>query len=142
MNGSATRYPGAQPFSDDALSRKIFFGREREVIALSDQILANRMVVVYARSGLAVHAAKSRGKNVTLRVTKQPEHGTGETIATTNYPNYPKENIRFKCNEHKVRGMQISYKSAEKYVGDDTLDLLVLFPAGTAWEVHYDISVR
>ena len=80
--------------------------------------------------------------DVTVRVTKQPEHGTGETIATTNYPNYPKENIRLKCNEHKVRGMQISYKSAEKYVGDDTLDLLVLFPAGTAWEVHYDISVR
>src|SRR5262245_65864810 len=52
MNGSATRYPGAQPFSDDALSRKVFFGREREVIALSDQILASRMVVVYARSGL------------------------------------------------------------------------------------------
>ena len=22
------------------------------------------------------------------------------------------------------------------------LELLVLFPAGTAWEVHYDISVR
>ena len=42
-----------------------------------------------------------------------------------------------KCNEHKV-----NYKSAEKYVGDDAFDLLVLFPAGIAWEVHYDISVR
>jgi hypothetical protein len=38
--------------------------------------------------------------------------------------------------------MQINYKSAEKYTGDDTLDLLVLFPGGTAWEAHYDISVR
>ena len=25
--------------------------------------------------------------------------------------------------------MQVNYKSAEKYVGDDALDLLVLFPA-------------
>jgi len=33
-------------------------------------------------------------------------------------------------------------KSAEKYVGDDTLDLLVFFPGGFAWEVHYDINVR
>jgi hypothetical protein len=27
-------------------------------------------------------------------------------------------------------------------VGDDALDLLVLFPSGFAWEVHYDVSVR
>src|SRR6516225_1723398 len=58
------------------------------------------------------------------------------------FPGYPKENIRFKCNEHKVKGIQINYKSAAKYVGSDELELLVLFPAGTAWEVHYDISVR
>jgi hypothetical protein len=38
--------------------------------------------------------------------------------------------------------MQINYKSAAKYVGSDELELLVLFPAGTAWEVHYDMSVR
>ncbi len=55
---------------------------------------------------------------------------------------YPKENIRFKCNDHKVRGMQVHYKSAEKYVGSDELELLVLFPAGFAWEVHYDVEVR
>jgi hypothetical protein len=80
--------------------------------------------------------------NVNVRVTKQPEHGTAEITTTTNFPNYQKENIRYKCNVHKVKGMQVSYKSAEKYTGDDALDLLVLFPAGTAWEVHFDISVR
>jgi hypothetical protein len=29
--------------------------------------------------------------------------------------------------------MQVNYKSAEKYVGSDELELLVLFPAGFAW---------
>src|SRR5262245_27541506 len=82
------------------------------------------------------------GGEVEVRITKKPEHGTAETTTATNFPGYPKENIRFKCNEHKVRGAQINYKSAEEYVGDDTLDLLVLFPGGFAWEVHYDISVR
>jgi hypothetical protein len=82
------------------------------------------------------------GGEVEVRITKKPEHGTAETTTATNFPGYPKENIRFKCNEHKVRGVQINYKSAEEYVGDDTLDLLVLFPGGFAWEVHYDISVR
>jgi hypothetical protein len=47
-----TRYPGAQPFSDDEFSRKMFFGRDQASTALTDQILANRMVVVYAKSGL------------------------------------------------------------------------------------------
>ena len=44
--------------------------------------------------------------NVNIRVTKQPEHGSAETTTTTNFPGYPKENIRFKCNEHKVKGIQ------------------------------------
>ena len=60
----------------------------------------------------------------------------------TNFPNYPKENIRSKCNDHKVRGMQVNYKSAEKYVGNDELELLVLFPNGFAWEIRYNIDVR
>jgi len=48
----------------------------------------------------AVHPDCTASGDVTLRVTKQPEHGTVETAATTNYPTYPKENIRVKCNEH------------------------------------------
>jgi hypothetical protein len=80
--------------------------------------------------------------NLNIRVTKQPEHGTAETTTATNFPTYPKESLRARCNEHKVRGVQVNYKSAEKYVGSDELELLVLFPGGTAWEVHYNIDVR
>jgi hypothetical protein len=65
-----------------------------------------------------------------------------ETVATTGYAHYPKENIRSKCSQHKVKGMQVNYKAAEKYVGDDALDLLILFPTGVAWELHFDIRVR
>jgi hypothetical protein len=90
----------------------------------------------------ALHPDCTASGDVTLRVIKQPEHGAVDTIATTNYPTYPKENIRSKCNEHKVKGMQINYKSAEKYVGSDELELLVLFPNGFAWEVRYNIDVR
>src|SRR5262249_40662634 len=76
MNGSATRYPGAQPFSDDALSRKIFFGREPEVIALSDQILANRMVVVYARSGLGKTSLLNANNQHSNKRQKEPKIST------------------------------------------------------------------
>jgi hypothetical protein len=47
-----TRYPGAQPFPDNNLARRLFFGREHESKTLSNQILAHRLVVVFARSGL------------------------------------------------------------------------------------------
>jgi hypothetical protein len=77
-----------------------------------------------------------------IRITKQPEHGSVETKSATNFPSYPKEHGRARCNEHRVRGVQVNYKSAEKYVGIDELELLVLFPNGFAWEVYYGISVR
>jgi hypothetical protein len=90
----------------------------------------------------AVNPDCSASGDVNIRVTKQPEHGTVETTTATNFPAFPKENIRARCNQHKVRGVQVNYKSAEKYVGDDTLDLLVLFPGGFGREVHLNINVR
>jgi hypothetical protein len=84
----------------------------------------------------------SSGGNVNVRITKQPEHGSTETTTTSNFPFFPKDSVRARCNEHKVRGVQLNYKSAEKYVGNDELELLVLFPNGFGWEVHYDVSVR
>jgi hypothetical protein len=80
--------------------------------------------------------------NFAVRVAKKPEHGNVETINMMNFPNYPKESIRARCNQHKVKGIQVNYKSEDKYVGSDELELLVLFPAGFAWEVRYEISVR
>jgi hypothetical protein len=77
-----------------------------------------------------------------VRVTKQPEHGTVETVATTDYAYYEKENIRSKCNQHKVKGTLVNYKAAEKYTGQDEFDLLILYPSGLAREHHFDISVR
>jgi hypothetical protein len=84
----------------------------------------------------------SASGDVNVRVTKQPEHGTVETTATTLFPGYPKENIRSKCNQYKVKGTLVNYKAAEKYTGNDEFDLLILFPGGFASELHYDIKVR
>jgi hypothetical protein len=80
--------------------------------------------------------------DVNVRVTKQPEHGTVEIVTRTEYPYYSKENIRSKCNQHKVKGMLVNYKTAEKYTGKDEFDLLILYPEGFARELHFDISVR
>jgi hypothetical protein len=61
------RYPGAQPFSDDGISRKLFFGREKESIALTNQILSNRLVVIFARSGIGKTSLINAGVTKNLR---------------------------------------------------------------------------
>src|SRR5262249_54780850 len=90
----------------------------------------------------SLHPGCTAMGDMDIRITKQPEHGSVETKPATDFPSYPKDHVRFKCNDHKVRGMLVNYKSAEKYVGSDAFELLALFPSGFAWEVHYDIDVR
>ena len=90
----------------------------------------------------AVNPDCSASDDVNIRVTKQPEHGAAETAAATDFPNFERENIRYRCNRHKVRGQRVNYKSAEKYIGSDTLELLALLPGGFAREVHINIDVR
>ena len=106
----------------------------------------NRVVASGAKQKVGFYAALnpdcSATGDIQVRVTKQPEHGTIETAPEISFPSYPKDHVRFKCNEHKVKGVQVNYKSAEKYVGDDAFEVLALFPNGFAMEVHYDVSVR
>ena len=75
--------------------------------------------------------------DINVRVTKQPEHGTVETVAATDYVRFPKENIRSKCNLQKVKGTLVNYKTAEKYTGKDEFDLLILYPGGFRSETSF-----
>ena len=80
-------------------------------------------------------------RNVALRLEQLAE--PGQVICTADTERLFKG--RFQCTglgQHKIKGVQVNYKSADKYVGDDALDLLVLFPGGFAWELHYNVSVR
>jgi hypothetical protein len=106
----------------------------------------NRVVASGAKQRIGFYAWLnpdcSATGDINVRVTKQSEHGTVETIATTDYAYYRKENIRSKCNQHKVKGTLVNYKAAEKYTGNDEFDLLILYPKGFASELHFNMSVR
>jgi UPF0716 family protein affecting phage T7 exclusion len=67
MSSGISRYPGAQPFNDDETSSRVFFGREKAAIALTDKILATRLVVVYALSGLGKTSLLQAGVAPRLR---------------------------------------------------------------------------
>jgi hypothetical protein len=72
----------------------------------------------------AVNPDCTASGNVNVRIIKKPEHGTVETTPTMHFPNYPKESIRSKCNQHRVKGMQINYKSGaiEVRIADHVYD--------------------
>lgn len=61
------RYPGPHPFSDDDFSRKVFFGRDEAARRLTDKILANHLVTVYARSGVGKTSVLQAGVAQLLR---------------------------------------------------------------------------
>jgi hypothetical protein len=81
------------------------------------------------------------GGDINVRILKQPEHGKLETTPTNHFPTYSNRSNRYKCNQHRVKGVLVNYK-AEKYVGQDAFEILIIYPGGFAREVHYDITVR
>ena len=61
------RYPGIRPFYDNDIDRRLFFGRDTEREALLHKILADNLVVLYARSGLGKTSLLNAGINQALR---------------------------------------------------------------------------
>lgn len=62
-----SRFRGAQPYADDEISRRTFFGRDTAVANLANRVLANRLVVVYARSGVGKSSLLNAGLMPRLR---------------------------------------------------------------------------
>ena len=50
--------------------------------------------------------------------------------------------VAAKCNGKKTSGVNVNYKSSGGYLGPDEFDLLVLWPNGFAWEMHFNMIVR
>src|SRR5215813_2265221 len=77
-----------------------------------------------------------------FEIIKQPEHGTAEIVPHTAFPTYPKDNQRYRCNEHKVEGQMLTYKPNAGYKGPDSFTYLEIAPSGFAWEKTYRFNVR
>jgi hypothetical protein len=50
--------------------------------------------------------------DLNVRVIKQPEHGKLETTPTSYFPGFSKQSNRYKCNQHKVKGVLVNYIAA------------------------------
>lgn len=61
------RYPGFRPFQDNDVDRKLFFGRKNDKASILDKILAERLVVLYAKSGMGKTSLLNAGVLKSLR---------------------------------------------------------------------------
>jgi tetratricopeptide (TPR) repeat protein len=61
------RYPGIRPFYDNGIDRRLFFGRDSEKEVLLHKVLADNLVVLYARSGLGKTSLLNAGLSQALR---------------------------------------------------------------------------
>jgi len=75
-------------------------------------------------------------------ITKQAEHGKAEIVPHADYSTYTKDNPRAKCNEQKIEGFMLTYKSNNGYTGPDSFTYWELTPSGLAREVTYHLNVR
>jgi hypothetical protein len=65
--GKVARYPGVQPFGDDDAQRHLFYGRDSEKYELLQLVLAERLVLLFARSGVGKSSLINAGLLEPLR---------------------------------------------------------------------------
>ena len=55
------RYPGTRPFRDDKFDRMLFKGRNKEIQQLLHLVLAENLVVLFAKSGVGKSSLLNAG---------------------------------------------------------------------------------
>jgi hypothetical protein len=77
-----------------------------------------------------------------VRLTKEPQHGKVTISKASDFPGFPKKNVRFKCNKQRVAGTKTVYVSERGYTGSDSAEIEVIFPTGSTARRYYTIDVR
>ncbi|MCK5313457.1 MAG: hypothetical protein KAJ62_15180, partial [Desulfobacteraceae bacterium] len=67
MEKTDYRYPGSRPFTDTHVDRRLFFGRGDEKQSFFHMALAEKLVVIYAKSGMGKTSLLNAGIMKELR---------------------------------------------------------------------------
>src|SRR5215831_4713522 len=73
---------------------------------------------------VAVNPDCSSADGYQFSLTKEPEHGTVDFVPYIGFATYEKDNVRAKCNDKKLEGHMLSYKTKDGYVGMDSFTFL------------------
>jgi len=76
------------------------------------------------------------------RITNPPQHGLLAFAPMDSFPSFPTTNVQAKCNEKKTAGQALYYTSEPSFTGEDGAEIFLIFPDGSAAELHYTIIVK
>ena len=79
---------------------------------------------------------------ITIKIVKQPAHGSVAVIQTSVFPGYPPSNVRNVCNSRQVPGYRVLYTGKKGYAGSDSAELEIFWPAGAALDLTVPILVE
>ena len=77
-----------------------------------------------------------------VRLTQEPQHGRITISRASDFPSFPKQNIRHACNKKRVSGTQTVYRSERGYLGFDSAAIEVIFASGGTARRSYTINVK
>jgi hypothetical protein len=78
----------------------------------------------------------------TVRISKQPTHGTVKIEAGEDFTSYPADNQRFECNRKRVPGVLVLYTPDASYTGPDAFIIHTITPTGFVQNTTYLITVE
>jgi hypothetical protein len=76
------------------------------------------------------------------RINAKPRHGVVTLTQGDSFPFYNPGSALSRCNDKKVPGLLITYKSDDGYVGEDNASVLVIFADGGASQLDILFLVR
>jgi|SRR5687768_11492309 hypothetical protein len=79
---------------------------------------------------------------ITVRILKQPSHGTLEVESGPGFTNYAADNIRAKCNAQEVEITRLWYKSKADFKGRDQVQSEAFFSTGSSIKTTLQITVK
>jgi len=103
----------------------------------------------FAGTSVTLHSLRFLDENcnsidsANIVIEKRPEHGIAEIVIEQTFSVYPKDNLRFKCNDQKTPAIYLKYTANPGYAGRDQFTVLeVSNVGGWARERTFMLNVR
>lgn len=77
-----------------------------------------------------------------VRLIDGPSKGLITTEAGRDFLAFPRGNVRSRCNNRRVAGLKLLYRSTDAFTGADRVKILILSGSGMQREAIYTIEVR
>jgi hypothetical protein len=76
-----------------------------------------------------------------VRLISGPSNGSISLKNSSDFPNFPESNLRFRCNTKKIPSRQVLYRPAPGFIGKDRFSFKVVYPDGHATTNNATIDV-